>query len=184
MQCWTGSPHSTITSVFLPACRDTTELSYREVVMDAFACQGCQGALQELGENYHQCLKCKCACTLGKEKREVWPDGTTIASYSCLLDGIHMQLKEARSMFETACMCGSTGELWLVWKQAWSLESLLSPCAVNLPLLLECQKLQSRVLHAHNMELARTNDIIARAYATQGDVSSGDTAVLNNSVCG
>ena len=88
MQCRSGSPQSTITSVFLPACRATTELSYREVVMDAFACPSCRGALEELGENNHQCLKCKCVCTLEKEKRAVWPDGTTIASYSCLLDGI------------------------------------------------------------------------------------------------
>lgn len=88
MQCRSGSPQSTITSVFPPACRATTELSYREVVMDAFACPSCRGALEELGENNHQCLKCKCVCTLEKEKRAVWPDGTTIASYSCLLDGI------------------------------------------------------------------------------------------------
>ena len=53
--------------------------------MDAFACPSCQGALQELGENNHQCLKCKRVCTLGKEKREVWPDSITIASYSLLI---------------------------------------------------------------------------------------------------
>lgn len=42
----------------------------------------------------------------------------------------------------------------------------------HLPLLLKCQKLQSKVLHCYNMQLARTNDTIAQAYAMQGDPKS------------
>ena len=38
----------------------------------------------------------------------------------------------------------------------------------SLPLLLECHRLQSRVLHKHNMQLARTSDAIAHTYALQG----------------
>ncbi len=38
----------------------------------------------------------------------------------------------------------------------------------NLPLLLECHQLQSMVLYRDNMELGRTNDKLAEAYAMQG----------------
>ena len=40
-------------------------------MVDAFACPVCQGALQELDENSHQCLNCKHICTLLEEKRIV-----------------------------------------------------------------------------------------------------------------
>ena len=39
---------------------------------------------------------------------------------------------------------------------------------VDLPLLLKCHKSQSRVLHEHNLQFARTNDALGRAYACLG----------------
>ena len=42
-------------------------------------------------------------------------------------------------------------------------------CSIdNLQLLTECQKLQNKVLYRVNMELAKTNDALAQAYAVQG----------------
>ena len=42
---------------------------------------------------------------------------------------------------------------------------------MSIPLLLNCLKQQSEVLHWHNLELAQTNDSLAQAYAMQGDSS-------------
>lgn len=43
------------------------------------------------------------------------------------------------------------------------------PAAV-LDLLLECRGLQASVLHKYNRDLARSNDLIAQIYASQGIV--------------
>ncbi|CAI8043940.1 SET and MYND domain-containing protein 4 [Geodia barretti] len=40
---------------------------------------------------------------------------------------------------------------------------------LDLPLLLKCHSLQSRVLHSHNMQLARTCDALAEAHASTGE---------------
>jgi hypothetical protein len=40
---------------------------------------------------------------------------------------------------------------------------------LDLPLLLKCHSLQSRVLHSHNMQLARTCDALAQAHASTGE---------------
>ena len=45
---------------------------------------------------------------------------------------------------------------------------IVCPYTVNLQLLIECQLLQTEVLHKNNMELAQTNDAIAQAYANKG----------------
>ena len=43
--------------------------------------------------------------------------------------------------------------------------------SVSISLLLKCLKQQSEVLHRHNLELERTNDALAQAYAMQGESS-------------
>ncbi len=50
------------------------------------------------------------------------------------------------------------------------LQYLIVNCELpgKLPQLLQCQELQSQVLHVHNLELGRTHDAIAQAYAVQG----------------
>lgn len=46
--------------------------------------------------------------------------------------------------------------------------NLVNSDAGQLPLLLKCHALQSQVLHKHNMQLARTSDAVAQAYACKG----------------
>ena len=43
---------------------------------------------------------------------------------------------------------------------------------VNWDLLLECHRLQTALLHRHNLALASTNDFIAEQYAFRGNVCS------------
>ena len=44
----------------------------------------------------------------------------------------------------------------------------LSIGSLDLDLLHKCHSMQTSVLHRYNQDLARTNDAIAQAYASQG----------------
>lgn len=142
-------------------------LDHRERVMDAYGCSECGGILEQ---GTVQWICCDCGRTVEKSAVEHINEVVT-SCYTCpwtIMSPCYMysyseRLKECSRLQWKVC-----GMLAMAYMNRNTLYFSPASPGASLPLLLKCHKLQSHVLHKHNMQLARTSDAVAHAYACQG----------------
>lgn len=132
-----------------------------EAAVEGLSCQRCDtGALVgETGDSCYVCCHCKARLS-GKH-----------------LSGLLEIKRKSEVLFEDATTTGVKGDVDTLSLSRHSLPLPLSlPFSkfsffllVSLDSLLECRKMQESVLHRYNRDLAKTNDMIAQKYASQGD---------------
>lgn len=157
-------------------------LDHRERVMDAYGCSECGGILKQ---GTVQWVCCGCGRTIEKSAMEHINEVFTSCYiyipmyYNVTLLYVQL-LREAERMFTAA-----VESMWDAGCDVWIAALCIFPPAspdASLPLLLKCQKLQSHVLHKHNMQLARTSDAVAHAYACQGKQKENLASFLAGSI--